>query len=106
MKDANLVLTKRSSRVGYHVLDATLMHRDNISITLDHKYIVFLRNGFLCLKKTIKLFGFVIDFRLCRVDVFLIDTLGACIEYTSSETHNFPANAEPRKDDTPMILIV
>ena len=58
----NLVHAKCRTRIGHHILNSTLVHRNHISIPLYHIYAIFFGNGFLSLKDTVKFTIFMIDF--------------------------------------------
>ena len=62
MQQSYLINGKSRSRVGYHILDATLVHGYHISIALHHIDPLFLRYCFLGLINTIELAFLMINF--------------------------------------------
>ena len=68
---------ERRTGVGHHILDAALIHRDDVGLPLYHIHAVLLGNGPLGLIDAIELIGLMIDLRVGRVDIFLIDAFRA-----------------------------
>ena len=62
MQDANLMIRECRAGVGDDVLDARLMHGDDIGVAFHHVDAVFLRNGALGLIESVELAVFMIDF--------------------------------------------
>ena len=102
----DLMLRERRTRVGHHVLQSALVHRYHIGIALNHIHAVFFGNRFLTLIKTIELTLLVIDFRVGRIDVFLLHTFGTRIKQSATKGHHLSTHIEPREDDTPRIAVV
>ena len=57
----DLVDAEGGARVGHHVLDACLVHGDDVGIALDHEDAVFLDDGLLGLKDAVELALLMVD---------------------------------------------
>ena len=88
------------SRVCHHVLNAALVHGDDVRIALHHVNAVFLGDGFLCLIQSVELSFLMVDFAVGRIDVFLVHALGPGVQHASSECHDLSTHARPREDGT------
>ena len=91
---------KGRTRVGYDILQTTLVHGNNVGVAFDHIDAVFLGDGFLCLINAIQFAFLVVDFRIGRVDVLLLHTFGGCIELTTSKGHHLTADIQPGEHGT------
>ena len=100
VQEANLVHTQCRSRVRHHVLDATLVHGDDIGISLHHKHTVLLGDGFLRLIESIEFSFLMINLAIRRVDILLVHALGTAIQHTTTERHHLATHTEPREDGT------
>ncbi len=70
MYQPNLAVGKRRARRGHNILNTTLMHRDDIKISLDKYAFIMLYYRLLCLIQSVKFLAFCIDGRFRRVDIF------------------------------------
>ena len=61
VQQAYLIVAQRRTRVGHDILQATLMHGDDVGITLHHVHAVFLDNSLLGLIDAIELAFLMID---------------------------------------------
>ena len=96
---------ERRAAVGHHVLDACLMHGDDIGVALDHEYAVFLHNGLLRLEDAVELALLVIDVAVGRVDVLLCHALGSTVKDTTSKGHHLAANVQPGEDGAAAVAV-
>ena len=101
-----LIFRESRTTVGHHILQSALVHGNHIGIALNHIHTVFLGNGFLTLVQTIQLALLVVDFRVGRVHVFLLHTLGTRIQQSSTKGHHLSTYVEPGEDNTTRIAIV
>ena len=62
MQKVNLMHGESRTRVCDYVLNATLVHRDNVGIAFYHENRVFLAYRLLCLVDTIEFVIFMIDY--------------------------------------------
>ena len=91
---------KGRTRVSHHVLNATLVHRNNIGVALHHVHAIFFGNGFLTLKDAIQFVVFVVNVRVGRVYILLLYAFCARVEQPSAKTNHLSAYAKPRKYNT------
>ena len=105
MQYVYLVHRKCRTGVGHHVLYAALVHGDNIGVALHHVHTVFLGYRLLSLIDAIQLAVFMVNIRVGRVDILLVDTLCARIEQSSAEAHHLSADAYPGEDDASGIAV-
>ena len=105
MQDVDLVDGERRSGVGHDILDASLMHGDDVGVALDHVDAVFLGDGALGLIESVELAVLVIDVGVGRVDVFLLDALRGRIELSPAESHDLSRDTNPREDDASGIAV-
>ena len=77
MEKAYLMYAQGSARIGHHILYATLVHGDNIGISLHHIHLIFLHYLLLGPVEAIEFVIFMVYVRLWRVDIFLLHSLGA-----------------------------
>ena len=103
----NLDLVRREcrSRVGHHVLYATLVHGDDVSIAFHHIHAVVFGNLLLGLIQTIQLLFLVVDVRVGRVDIFLLHALCTAVEQSAAEGHHLTTHGEPREYDAAGIAV-
>ena len=100
VQQAYLVDAQCSTTVGHDILQATLVHGDDVGITLHHVHAVFLDNGFLSLVDTIELAFLMINLGVGRVDIFLLYSLRGSIKLTTTKGHYLTTDIQPREDGT------
>ena len=105
MEHVYLVQAERRSRVGHHILDATLVQGDDVGLSLHHIHAVFARYGLLGLIDAVELVVLVEEVAVGRVDVFLVDTLRARVEHTRREAHHLSIDTDPREGDAPGVAV-
>ena len=100
VQHAYLEETQGRTGVRYDILNATLVHRNHIRIAFHHIDQIQFGYGFLGLEDTIEFTFLMIDLRIGRVDIFLLHTLGACIQQSAAKSRHLAADTYPREDDT------
>ena len=75
MQKTYLMYRKCRTTISYDILNTTLVHRDNVRISLYHINKVVLSNSFLCLKDTIEFSLFMIDNAIWGIDILLTNAL-------------------------------
>ena len=93
------------TRVGDDILQPTLVHGNHVGIALNHIYPVLLRDGLLCLIESIEFTFLMIDLRVGRVHVFLLNALRTGVEQSPSEGHHLAADVQPGEDDTTSVAV-
>ena len=94
----DLVDGKGGAGVGYYVLQAALVHGDDVGVALDHVDAILLDDGFLGLVDAVELALLMVYLGVGGVDVFLLYALGGCVQLTSTEGHDLAADVHPGKD--------
>ena len=105
VQDVYLVCGERCARVGHHVLDACLMHGDDVGVALHHVHAVLLGDGALGLIETVQLAVLVVYLRVGRVHVLLLHALRGSIQLAATEAHHLAAYAYPWEDDATGIAV-
>ena len=94
----DLIDTQRRAAIGYDILDARLVHGNDVGITLDHEHAVFLHDGLLGLIDAVELTLLVIDVGVRTVHILLGHTLRTAVQHTTSKGHHLSRNVEPREN--------
>ena len=81
------------------------MHSYHISIALHHIYTVFLSDRLLGLIQSVEFMVLMVDFRVRRVDVFLLHTLCTGIQQSSAESHHLTTDVQPGENHTTSITV-
>ena len=76
------------------------MHREHVGVTFHHIHHILFGNLLLCLEDTIQFVGFMVDEGIGRIDIFLIDTLGARIQHTSTKGNHLAVDRNPGEHGT------
>ena len=93
----DLMNRESCTRVCHHITYTTLVHGDDIRVSLHHIHMVLLGNLALSLIKTIE-FALLMEYvRLRRIDIFLLHALGARVEQSSAESVHLACHREPRE---------
>ena len=71
------------------------MHGDDVGVSFYHVDAICLDNRAFSLIDAIQLSSLAENLRFRRVDVFLADSFGPVVQYTSTESQNLAANVEP-----------
>ena len=100
MQKTYLMYRKCCTTISYDILNTTLVHRDNVRISLHHINKVVLSNSFLCLEDTIEFSLFMIDNAIWRVDILLTNTLRTRIQQTTTEGCHLTAHTHPWEHHT------
>ena len=95
--EAYLSRSEGRTRGSNHILDARLVHRDDVGVSLHQEATVLLDDGLLRKVDAVELIALVIDFRLGRIDI--LRRLGISLEDTSAEGHDLPRQGMDREDD-------
>lgn len=100
VEHVDLVDAQCRAGVGNDVLDATLVHGDDVGLSFDHVDAVLLGDGTFGLPDAVELMVFVEHLGVGGVDIFLVDTFRTFVEDTCREAHDLTAHACPGEDDT------
>ena len=100
VQQSYLIVAQCRTAVSHDILQATLVHGDDVGIALHHIHAVFLDDSFLRLIDAIELAFLMIDFGVGRVDVFLLHALRSGIELTTTKGHHLTTHIQPREDGT------
>ena len=76
------------------------MHGYHVGIALDHIHAIFFDNGLLGLIDAIEFAFLMINFRIGRIDVFLLDALRSRIELSATKGHYLTADIQPWEHGT------
>ena len=95
-----LMYRKCRTTISYDILNTTLVHRDNVRISLHHINKVVLSNSFLCLEDTIEFSLFMIDNAIGRIDILLINALCTRIQQTTTKGSHLTAHTHPWEHHT------
>ena len=105
MQRVYLVYGKCRSRVGHHILDAALVHGDNVGVAFDHIDTVLLGDGLLGLIDAVELVVLMVDLAVGRVDILLLHSLRGRVELSPAEAHHLSAHAYPGEDDATGVAV-
>ena len=100
MQKTYLMYRKCRTTISYDILNTTLVHRDNVRISLHHINEVVLSNRFLCLEDTIEFSLFMIDNAIGRIDILLTNALCTRIQQTTTEGCHLTAHTHPWEHHT------
>lgn len=95
VEHVDLVDAQCRAGVGNDVLDATLVHGDDVGLSFDHVDAVLLGDGTFGLPDAVELMVFVEHLGVGGVDIFLVDTFRTFVEDTCREAHDLTAHACP-----------
>ena len=100
MQKTYLMYRKCCTTISYDILNTTLVHRDNVRISLHHINKVVLGYSFLCLEDTIEFSLFMIDNAIGRIDILLTNALRTRIQQTTTEGCHLTAHTHPWEHHT------
>ena len=101
MKQMYLFLGESCARIGNDILYTTLVHGDNISVSLHHIYLVGLDDSLLGLEESVQFATLAIDGRFWRVLILYRHALGGSIQYAATKTSHLATDGVPRKHHAP-----
>ena len=97
MEQVDLCFVEGCARVCHHILYAALVHGEHISVALHHIHHILFGYLLLGLEDTIEFVCFMVDEGVGRVDIFLTDSLGACIKHSATKSNHFAVHRNPRE---------
>ena len=100
MQHVYLGKAEGGARTGDHVLDAGLVHGDDVGLTLDEIDAVELGDSLLGLVDAVEQTGFVVNLGVGRVDILLLNALGTLVKHTGGKADNLAAESNPRENDS------
>ena len=102
VQEVNLMFGESCARISHNILNATLVHGNDIGISLHHIDAVLFGYRLLSLEQAVELVVFVIDIRIGRVDILLVHALGSAVKNSSAEcryltTYTYPGEYHPTR---------
>ena len=98
MQELHLMNRECCAGIGNNVFQSTLVHGDHIGIAFHHIDTILFDDSLLGLIDAIEFSFFMIDFRIGRIDILLLNALRGSIQFASAESHYLSTDVKPRED--------